>query len=195
MKYSSSVLFIADTSHWSVLAGELVDKIFNDVQIVLWDYGTTKPSGITNWSGDWIISFKSDLILEENILTRAKKGAINIHPATPLYRGIGGYHYAIENCDKEYGVTCHHIVRDIDAGPIISVKRFPIIYGESPDILKHRAGAFCIEILGEVVSRIVRGMTHPISTEEWSNELHTRAKLEKFLRTKSVNFVNVPKSA
>ena len=30
------------------------------------------------------------------------------------------------NQEKEYGVTCHHLVGKVDTGTIISVKKFPL---------------------------------------------------------------------
>ncbi len=58
------VLFIGDNSFWSARANEFLKCIFEKVTTIFWDFGDP-DCGIhrimDEWSGDWIISFKSDL--------------------------------------------------------------------------------------------------------------------------------------
>ena len=55
--------------------------------------------------------------------------AINFHSAPlPQYRGTFGYNFALYNCEKEYGVTAHHLSSGYDEGDIIEVERFAIDY-------------------------------------------------------------------
>lgn len=180
---AEKALFIGDTSRWSELAAEYLHRTFTEVEVVLWDYGHEKPDVVQKWYGDRIFCFKADLVLDPHTLDRATKTAINFHPCPPQYRGIGGYDYAIHEHRTEFGVTCHHMVSKIDAGPIIEVKRFPVLPSESVDSLHDRAAAHCLVLFQEIVHRIRIGAELPESDEEWGAKLYTRAMLEEFYRT------------
>ncbi|MDC1177334.1 formyltransferase family protein [Candidatus Pelagibacter sp.] len=74
---------------------------------------------------DYILNFRSYLILDKEILKRSKI-AINFHPSLPKYRGVGCANYAIMNEDKYFGSTIHMVNEKIDSGKIINVKKFKI---------------------------------------------------------------------
>jgi methionyl-tRNA formyltransferase len=177
------VLLIGDGSRWSKLAADYLSREFITVNTIFWDYGDPKPKLVNTWVGDRIFCFKADLVLRPHLLGRARKTAINFHPSIPQYRGIGGYDYVIYDNGPEFGVTCHHITLRIDAGPIIDVKRFPVIVGESTASLRDRAAAHCLLLLYEIVQLIATGAELPASNEKWGPKLYTRAMLEEFYRT------------
>jgi|SRR3989344_8220523 len=168
-----SVLFVADTSFWSQKASKLIKKYFPRSVIIFWNHGTLNPPDITNWQGDWIICFKSDYIIPKSILTKVKFGAINFHPAPPKYRGIGGYYHALENGDKSYAVTCHHMIERVDYGNVITVREFTILKNESPLSLKDRAGAYCLTLFYEILSLIINNKELPVSKINWDSKLYT----------------------
>ena len=124
------VLYIAESSAWGEIGYKTVSSAFRQVTPVYWSPGMPKPD-IDDWHGDWIISFKSDLILPLSVIERAREGAINFHPCPPKYRGLGGYWWALHNGDTSFGVTCHHMDKRIDHGDIIKVEDFPIWQGET----------------------------------------------------------------
>lgn len=124
---NNSILFIGERSVWSEMANAFIEEHFRYTETIFWNTGDKKIDQLDQWRGDWIISFKADLILKPKHLSNASKGAINFHPAPPHYRGIGGYTYALYNEERNFGVTCHHMIEEIDAGKIIYVKRFPIL--------------------------------------------------------------------
>ncbi|UVS81022.1 formyltransferase family protein [Actinokineospora sp. UTMC 2448] len=178
-----SVLFIGDTSRWSALAASYLDDVFEKVDTLLWDHGDPKPDIIDTWSGDRVFCFKADLVLSPALLNRVRGSAINFHPSPPRYRGVGGYHFAIKDGCTEFGVTCHHIVRKIDAGRIIQVRRFPITPNETGAGLTERAGAYLLLLFYEMVDLIRTGQPLPESDEEWGERLYTRKMLAELLRT------------
>ncbi|MGB8383825.1 MAG: formyltransferase family protein [Dermatophilaceae bacterium] len=179
------VLFVGDNSRWSELAADYLRRTFTTVETVLWDYGDEKPDVLNTWHGDRIFCFKADLILDARTLGQATKTAINFHPAIPKYRGIGGYDYVIHEGGSEFGVTCHHMVTKIDAGPIIVVRRFAVLPSESVASLRDRAAAHCLLLFQEIVHRIRSGTALPTSDERWGATLYTRAMLEEFYRTRA----------
>lgn len=176
----TKILLIADRSVWSDLAAQYLFATGADVVAERWEKGEQRPR-IENWRGDWLLSFKSDLILCDDELRRAEQSAINFHPAPPHYRGIGGYCYAAHNKETHFGVTCHHMVTTVDYGQIIEVTHFPIIKGESKNTLKQRAAAQLLVLFQNVVMTILHGGRLPASAEQWRGPLRTRRELEVFL--------------
>lgn len=75
---------------------------------------------------DYIICFRSFIIIKKKLLKMAKIAAINFHPGTPKYRGIGCVNFALYNNEKVFGSTAHLINEKIDNGKIIDVKYFKI---------------------------------------------------------------------
>ena len=75
---------------------------------------------------DYIFCFRSFYILQNNILKKVNKAAINFHPGPPEYRGTGCVNYALYENSKFYGCTVHLINEKIDNGKIIDVKKFNI---------------------------------------------------------------------
>lgn len=83
------------------------------------------PKKFYKFDYDYIINFRSYLILDKKILNRSKI-AINFHPSLPKYRGVGCANYAIMNNDRHFGSTIHLIGKKIDSGRIINVKKFKV---------------------------------------------------------------------
>ena len=60
-------------------------------------------------------------------LLEAMKFSVNVHASLlPKYRGGAPIHYAIMNGDKEAGVTIMEMVKEMDAGDMISSRAIPI---------------------------------------------------------------------
>ena len=182
MNNNSRILFIADNSSISKIAYDYVSAFFSSVKGIFWEYGNHHVPALDDWEGEWIISFKSDLVLPPRIFEKASKAAINFHPAPPKYRGIGGYFWALHNADKMYCVTCHHIIEEIDYGRIIAVRYFPILEGETPITLKMKAGVYCLPLLNEILEQILQEKELPLSEESWKKKLYTHEDLKNLLR-------------
>ncbi len=173
---SSQVLYVAENSSWGKLGCEVVSAAFRSVLPVYWSPGMPKPD-LSEWDGDWIISFKSDLVLSRATLARAKKGAINFHPNPPKYRGVGGYWWALHNGDDVFGVTCHHMDERIDHGAIIATEDFPIRPGETVESLRHRAAIHSLSLLNEALDTIVSGKPLTSCGAKWEPHLYTYQEL------------------
>lgn len=135
-----------------------------------------KPD-LSNWRGDWIISFKADLILSKETISYAEKGAINFHPSSPKYRGLGGYWWALHNGDSHYGVTLHHMDEEIDHGQIIKTVSFPIWAADTVESLKQRAAIHSLTLLNETLSDILAGKKLAPCGTEWEPHLYTNKQL------------------
>ena len=177
---NSNILFIGERSIWSEMENTFIEEHFRYTETIFWNKGDKKPDQLNQWRGDWIISFKADLILKPKHLSNASRGAINFHPAPPHYRGIGGYTYALYNKEREFGVTCHHMIEEIDAGKIIYVKRFPILHFEKASSLRERTAIYSLSLFYEIIQKIITDQPLPKSTEQWGSKLYLSDELNKF---------------
>jgi methionyl-tRNA formyltransferase len=139
---------------------------------------------------DYIILFRSHVILKKNILRMSKFGVINFHPSTPNYRGIGGINFAIYNNEKYFGSTVHYINEKIDNGKIINVKKFKInkknkmlnhLYTQTLNGMYNQA-KFIFSNLNKLDL-----LCKNAKNEKWSKKLYKKKDLENLYKIKSTN--------
>lgn len=75
---------------------------------------------------DYIICYRSYLIIPKFLLDKTKYYNINFHPASPNYPGSGGVNLALLNEDQEFGVTAHLMNEKVDSGDIIEYRSFKV---------------------------------------------------------------------
>ncbi len=80
---------------------------------------------------DYIFCFRSFYILKKNLIEKCNIAAINFHPGTPKYRGIGCINFALYNDEKIYGCTSHLINKNLDNGKILDVRKFKILKNDT----------------------------------------------------------------
>ncbi|WHM40276.1 hypothetical protein [Streptomyces sp. BPTC-684] len=174
-----SLLLVTDRSAWGELVGRFARAAGAAVSHVLWEHGdpvARDPLG--GWQGDWIIGFKADYVLSGRDLERARRGALNFRPGPPDIRGAGMYEVALARSVDTFGVTCHHMVERVDAGPIVEVERFPVGECAGAALCEEAAARAYLQYL-RVMPLVLDGAELPVSTEEWSGPLHTRAQLSR----------------
>lgn len=142
------------------------------------------PDHVLNWEGDLLISFISSWVLPAALLERARAGAINFHPGSPEYPGIGCTNFAFYNGEKEYGVTGHHMKTVVDSGSIISVKRFPISEEDSVYSVTQRCYGLIEDMFYEIMDCILQGRPLPVSGESWKRKPYTRKQLDELCEIK-----------
>jgi methionyl-tRNA formyltransferase len=145
-------------------------------------WGEALPVEAREWEGDYIISYLSRWVVPEDLLPRARKAAINFHPASPDYPGIGCNNFALYEEAQEYGVTCHHMASKVDTGAIIAVKRFPVYPEDNVDSLLTRTYQHQIELFFEIIDGIVVGKGLPASQEKWTRPPFTRKEFNELFR-------------
>jgi len=178
-KLGMKLLVIMKPTFWCDIVRKFIEENFSDVLLITADWGDQLPESAYEWEGDYIISFLSPLILPSTILDKAKKAAINFHPAPPEYPGIGCYNFAIYDNRKEYGVTCHYLIERIDSGQIIAVKRFPMYGNESIITLKEKTMVYLTALFYEMINYIIEGEELPKSNESWSREPYKRTDFQE----------------
>ena len=74
-----------------------------------------------------IFCFGGMQIIPKEVLEIPKLGTLNLHPALlPKYRGRFSTVHALFNGEEFTGVTLHYMSEALDAGPIISQKKYKI---------------------------------------------------------------------
>jgi methionyl-tRNA formyltransferase len=137
------------------------------------------PSAIQNWEGDYIVSYLSRWVVPDALLKRALKAAINFHPASPEYPGIGCNNFALYENASEYGVTCHHMAAKVDTGRIIAVRRFPVYAEDDVAALLRRTYENQMALFFEIVQLMAEGKELPVSEEKWTRAPFTRKQFNE----------------
>ena len=85
-------------------------------------------------------------------------GWLNGHPSLlPLHRGPLPVAWAIRSGDEEVGITFHRMDAELDTGPILSQRRFPLGEPEEPEVFYGRFGPVIGEALFEALERLAAG--------------------------------------
>lgn len=160
-------------------AADFVRKHFRHPLVFIGTRHDKLPPEVLNWEGDLLISFISSWVIPETLLQRASFAAINFHPGSPEYPGIGCTNFAIYNGEKEYGVTGHHMKAKVDTGGIIAVKRFEITGEDTVYSVTQRCYSLIEEMFYEVMDCILQGNPLPGSGEIWKRKPYTRKQLDE----------------
>jgi len=104
----------------------------------------------------WINSYS--MLLRQDVLSKARLGAINIHGALlPRNRGANPIQWAIINGESETGVTLHEADRGADTGPIIDQRSVPILFEDTWIDVRDRLVAVTEEIIVDNLPKILSG--------------------------------------
>ena len=180
---SYSLLFLgkADDPDCS-RALEYCQQHFAPVTHCLGRWGDPLPDPARNWQGDHIISYLSRWVVPPEVLAHARKAAINFHPASPHYPGIGCNNFALYEDAAEYGVTCHHMAPQVDTGRIIAVRRFPVLPEDTVSTLLQRTYENQIALFIEIAALMAEGRDLPAAAETWTRRPFTRREFNALFR-------------
>ena len=104
---------------------------------------TTCDKAITHaleeWDTDIICLAGFMRILGENFTRHWQNSFINIHPSLlPKYKGLNTHQRALDAGDKIAGCTVHHVVAELDAGPVIACSQVSILQNDTAQTLEKR---------------------------------------------------------
>jgi len=140
---------------------------------------------LQQWEGDLIISYLAQWILPDSILQKAGKAAINFHPGPPEYPGIGCTNFAVYNKEKEFGITCHHMLAKVDSGSIIAVRRFPVFENDTVYSITQRCYTEILHLFYKLISDVLTNQPLPQSSEIWKRKPYTRKQLNELCELKA----------
>ncbi len=161
---------------------EFCEQKFAQVIHCLGQWGDPLPDAARSWVGDYIVSYLSRWVVPPGLLKAAKSAAINFHPASPDYPGIGCNNFALYENAREYGVTCHHMAPRVDTGRIIAVRRFPIHADDDVEALLKRTYEHQIALFLEMAALMAEGRELPVSQETWTRPAFTRKQFNDLFR-------------
>jgi methionyl-tRNA formyltransferase len=179
-KSNATVLFLGKKNDWHCQrAVNFIHDNFKAPLCHLGDWNEPMPDDVHAWEGDYIISYLSRWVVPASVISKAQRAAINFHPASPDYPGIGCNNFALYEEAKEYGVTCHHMAARVDTGDIIAVKRFPVFQTDTVSTLLSRTYDFQLVLFYEVMGRLVDGQTLTQSEEKWARKPFSRKEFNR----------------
>ncbi len=78
-------------------------------------------------------------VLTTGFIAKWQGRLLNIHPSLlPAFRGLHTHEQAIAAGATVHGCTVHHVVPELDAGPIIAQASAPVFANDTPDSLAAR---------------------------------------------------------
>ena len=179
-KHQKRILFIGKADdHYSKTAAEYIQLHFENPMVVFSKRPEPFPEYLYGWEGDLIISYLAQWIIPQKLLEKAKFAAINLHPGPPEYPGIGCTNFAIYNREKEFGITCHHMVTKVDTGSLIAVRRFPVFADDTVYSITQRCYNELLHLFYELVSGLLVNQELPQSKEIWKHKPYTRKQLNE----------------
>jgi methionyl-tRNA formyltransferase len=176
-----TIFFFGKTDAWSDKAAQAVTDILGqDVASFRGNFGDPFPD-LPDVSPRLILSFLSPWILSQRLLDRAAF-ALNFHPGSCDYPGIGCYNFALYEGAAHFGAVCHHMAAKVDTGTVVSERLFATRPDDTVESLKLRTMGAMLELIGEVVRQIAGGRALPISQRQWTRRPFRRTELDELGR-------------
>ena len=164
---------------WCDYAVELARLAFgDDIEVARGEAGEPFPKRLKSRQYRALFSFLSLWVVPDSVLARSEV-AINFHSGPREYPGVGCYNFALYENALEYGAVCHHMVREVDAGPIIVERRFHIRDEESVESLKFRTMIELMPIFHEIVTLVASEKPLPRADVNWFRPAFTRKQLDE----------------
>ena len=105
-------------------------------------------------------------ILSANLVNQYKYRIMNIHPSLlPKYKGLNTHERVLDEQEEFHGATVHFVTPELDSGPIIIQKSFPIRPSDSIASLKERVHEYEHEIYPLAIKWYAEGQLQIIEGE------------------------------
>ncbi|MCS4486213.1 methionyl-tRNA formyltransferase [Staphylococcus americanisciuri] len=107
---------------------------------------------------DLIVTAAFGQLLPDKLLNYPTYGAVNVHASLlPKYRGGAPIHQAIIDGEEETGVTIMYMVKQLDAGDIISQRAIPITDSDNVGTMHDKLSDLGTTLLRETLPSILDG--------------------------------------
>lgn len=124
-----------------------------------------------------LLSFLSPWIVPPAVLARYSP-AINFHPGSARYPGIGCYNFALYENASEYGAVAHHMAAAVDTGALVEERAFPIFRNDTVETLKLRTMVVMLAMFHDIVTALACGAPLPATQSRWQRPPFTRRELD-----------------
>ena len=147
---------------------------------------------LTTLAPDFAVVMAYGQMIGKAVRNAPTQAIINLHASIlPKYRGASCIQSAIENGDAETGITVMHVIRELDAGDIISVKKISIGAKETAGELHDRLADLGPVALEEALKILANDPTagtpqYPEKTTHAPKLLREHGRLDFSLPAKSL---------
>lgn len=125
--------------------------------------GSEELKQLIQLNADLIVTAAFGQLLPESLLQSPKLGAINVHASLlPKYRGGAPIHQAIIDGQQQTGVTIMYMVKQLDAGNIISQQAIDIEDKDNVGTMHEKLSLLGADLLKETLPSIINGTNDSI---------------------------------
>lgn len=122
---------------------------------------------IKSWKADLAIVVAFGQILNDEFLNSFEFGAVNIHGSLlPLWRGAAPIQRSLENGDKETGVSLQKIVKQLDAGGVIGIRKIEVQVDWNANYMYEKLAELGTDLLKRDLKDYVSGNLIPVKQDE-----------------------------
>ena len=173
----AKLFLLSKEDRFSADAARFARELLGDrLQVFTGRVGDPYPDLAALTRNDFLVSFLSPWIIRQEDLDRAGT-AINFHPASVDYPGIGCYNFALYDEAAEFGAVCHHMLAKVDTGAVVEERRFPLLPDDSVETLKLKTMETMVAMFRDIVAVIARGDPLPRAAVHWTRPPYTRKQL------------------
>ena len=98
-------------------------------------------------------------VLTADFIAKWQGRLLNIHPSLlPAFRGLHTHEQAIAAGAKVHGCTVHHVVPELDAGPIIVQASVPVLDDDTHDSLAARVLAEEVKLYPMALAKVAKSL-------------------------------------
>ncbi len=147
---------------------------------VVWVKGLIRdplPETLRGERFDVILSYVSPWIVPPWLLESTDL-ALNFHPGSAEYPGIGCYNFALYEGTATYGAVCHWMKAKVDTGDIVKEVLFRILPNETVESLKYRTMIAMLELFHEISLAVAAHTPLPRAARTWTRRAFTRRELD-----------------
>jgi len=138
--------------------GDLVLGAAEELDVLLPARRSTIAPLLASVEPDLVVCMGFPWKVPPDALAVPRLGWLNGHPSLlPRHRGPLPVAWAIREGDEEIGITFHRMDAELDTGPILSQRRYPLGEFEPPDVFFPRMGPVVGEALVEALERLAAG--------------------------------------
>ena len=112
---------------------------------------------VSNFKPDLGLSMYYPRIINKAVLSVLRIGAFNFHPSLlPRHKGCFSAPWAILEGDKETGVTCHEMVKQVDSGRILCQSRIEISENDTAFSLYYKLVDSAVSLMEESLIKLTQ---------------------------------------
>lgn len=125
---------------------------------------------------DWLLSIANLRVLPDEVLSLARKGAVNFHDGPlPRRAGLNAPLWALLEGDSSHGVTWHLIEGGVDEGDILAERAFELAPDETALTLNARCYAAALDSFEDLLAQLESGVPARKPQDLSQRRVHRRA--------------------